>query len=256
MPSWRLMNNFIFYVRAKVNWTSSPHLLSRRSWTDIVAASFYLWPHPCILPEPGQTSPPRIAGPWKNEGSPTIPTSRQKTVPSIRPRPRSWVITSVLKVQYQDERGQGKSSVLLAYTNHHKDLQCFIGFANFYQCSIMNYSSITTPLTSFLKDKPKSLPWTQDVTQALQNLKQAFTTAPLFVYLSPDKPSLAEMDTSTTGVETLLQQPRMCHVQSPSPFTIWQTTPAASSMATVISYPRRPSLCNGNCWTHVQSHIS
>ncbi len=44
-----------------------------------------------------------------------------------------------------------------------KELQRFLGFSNFYRRFIHNYSSITSPLTSLLKDKPKSLSWSPAV---------------------------------------------------------------------------------------------
>lgn len=37
-----------------------------------------------------------------------------------------------------------------------KELQRFLGFANFYKRFIQNYSSITSSLTSLLKNKPKN----------------------------------------------------------------------------------------------------
>ncbi len=37
-----------------------------------------------------------------------------------------------------------------------KELQRFLGFANFYRRFIRNYSSIAAPLTSLLKGKPKT----------------------------------------------------------------------------------------------------
>ncbi|KAK3561109.1 hypothetical protein QTP86_028317, partial [Hemibagrus guttatus] len=42
-----------------------------------------------------------------------------------------------------------------------KELQRFLGFANFYRRFIQNYSSIANPLTSLLRNKPKSLAWSR-----------------------------------------------------------------------------------------------
>uniref|UniRef100_A0A8C2GHW3 Gypsy retrotransposon integrase-like protein 1 n=1 Tax=Cyprinus carpio TaxID=7962 RepID=A0A8C2GHW3_CYPCA len=87
-----------------------------------------------------------------------------------------------------------------------KELQRFLGFSNFYRRFIQNYSCITSPLTSLLRNKPKSLSWTSSATEAFATLKEAFTTAPLLVHPDPDKPFIVEVDASTTGVGAVLSQ--------------------------------------------------
>ncbi|KAK3510507.1 hypothetical protein QTP70_009142 [Hemibagrus guttatus] len=87
-----------------------------------------------------------------------------------------------------------------------KDLQRFLGFANFYRWFIQGYSSITNPLTSLLRNKPKSLTWTPATTQAFDKLKTAFTTAPLLVHPDPELPFIVEVDASTTRVGAVLFQ--------------------------------------------------
>ncbi|KAK3525000.1 hypothetical protein QTP86_012572 [Hemibagrus guttatus] len=96
-----------------------------------------------------------------------------------------------------------------------KELQRFLGFANFYRRFIQGYSSITSPLTSLLRNKPKSLSWTPAATQAFDTLKTAFTTAALLAHPDPDLPFIVEVDASTTGAEAVLSQqqgnPRKLH---------------------------------------------
>ncbi|KAK3505767.1 hypothetical protein QTP70_020016, partial [Hemibagrus guttatus] len=87
-----------------------------------------------------------------------------------------------------------------------KELQRFLGFANFYRRFIQNYSSIAHPLTSLLRNKPKSLAWSPAAEKAFNLLKRAFTTAPLLVHPDPDKPFIMEVDASTTGVGAVLSQ--------------------------------------------------
>ncbi|KAK3520635.1 hypothetical protein QTP70_029419 [Hemibagrus guttatus] len=87
-----------------------------------------------------------------------------------------------------------------------KELQRFLGFANFYRWFIQNYSSIANPLTSLLRDKPKSLSWTSSAEEAFNTLKEAFTTAPLLVHPDPNRPFIVEVDASTTGVGAVLSQ--------------------------------------------------
>ncbi|KAK3507987.1 hypothetical protein QTP70_009351 [Hemibagrus guttatus] len=96
-----------------------------------------------------------------------------------------------------------------------KELQRFLGFANFYRRFINGYSSVTSPLTDLLRNKPKALIWTPAATHAFQTLKQAFTTAPLLVHPDPELPFIVEVDASTTGVGAVLSQqqgnPRKLH---------------------------------------------
>ncbi|KAL1274452.1 hypothetical protein QQF64_027266, partial [Cirrhinus molitorella] len=84
-----------------------------------------------------------------------------------------------------------------------KELQRFLGFANFYRRFIQDYSSITAPLTNLLKNKPKDLSWSPEAVAAFQALKEAFTQAPLLTHPDPDIPSVVEVDASTTGVGAL-----------------------------------------------------
>ncbi|KAK3517062.1 hypothetical protein QTP86_004243 [Hemibagrus guttatus] len=96
-----------------------------------------------------------------------------------------------------------------------KELQRFLGFANFYRRFIKGYSSVTSPLTNLLCNKPKALIWTPAATHAFQTLKQSFTTAPLLVHPDLELPFIVEVDASTTGVGAVLSQqqgnPRKLH---------------------------------------------
>jgi len=62
-----------------------------------------------------------------------------------------------------------------------KDIQSFLGFANFYRCFIFNYSDIVIPLTRLTR---KDTPWNFDENcrKAFNTLKQAFTSAPILIH--------------------------------------------------------------------------
>ena len=55
-----------------------------------------------------------------------------------------------------------------------KELQRFLDFAIFYHRFIANYSKIASPLTSLLKNRPRSLSWDPSATEVFQHLKDAF----------------------------------------------------------------------------------
>jgi len=62
-----------------------------------------------------------------------------------------------------------------------KDVQAFLGFANFYRRFIKNYSQIVLPLT-YLTQKDITWNWSADCKNAFESLKSAFTTAPVLAH--------------------------------------------------------------------------
>ncbi|KAK3533208.1 hypothetical protein QTP70_013610 [Hemibagrus guttatus] len=87
-----------------------------------------------------------------------------------------------------------------------KELQWFLGFANFYRRFIRSYSSVAAPLTSLLRGKPKKLSWTDQARAAFQRLKDCFTTAPILCHPDPDRPFVVEVDASSSGLGAVLSQ--------------------------------------------------
>ncbi|KAL0165771.1 hypothetical protein M9458_037615, partial [Cirrhinus mrigala] len=87
-----------------------------------------------------------------------------------------------------------------------KELQRFLGFSNFYRLFIKDYSSITAPLTSLLRGKPKTLNWNSSAHEAFQQLKKIFSTAPLLHHPDPELPFTVEVDASTTEGGAVLSQ--------------------------------------------------
>ncbi|KAK3521850.1 hypothetical protein QTP70_018584 [Hemibagrus guttatus] len=89
-----------------------------------------------------------------------------------------------------------------------KDLQHFLGFANFYRRFISGYSDLTAPLTSLLHKKPKNLSCISGVIEAFRKLKAAFCMAPNLVHADPTRPFVVEVDASALGVGAVLSQRR------------------------------------------------
>ncbi|KAL0166278.1 hypothetical protein M9458_038122, partial [Cirrhinus mrigala] len=102
---------------------------------------------------------------------------------------------------------QGKVSVIQEWPQPLtvKELQRFLGFANFYRRFIKDYSIITAPLTSLLRGKPKTICWNPSAHKAFLHLK-IFSTAPLLHHPDPELPFTVEVDASTTGAGAVLSQ--------------------------------------------------
>jgi hypothetical protein len=84
-----------------------------------------------------------------------------------------------------------------------KELQSFLGFANFYQRFISDYSDIVVPLTRLLR---KDTAWTfpDPAREAFDNLKKAFTSAPVLSHWIPDRPIIVETDASDYALGAIL----------------------------------------------------
>ena len=76
-----------------------------------------------------------------------------------------------------------------------KDVQSFLGFANFYRRFIFGYSEITIPLTRLTR---KNAPWNFDSNcrAAFEKLKEEFTHAPVLTHWIPDAKIILETDAS------------------------------------------------------------
>ena len=86
-----------------------------------------------------------------------------------------------------------------------KDIQSFLGFANFYRRYIHNYSDIVVPLTRLTR---KNIPWNFDekCKLAFLTLKQAFITAPVLTHYKPGCPLVIETDASDYALAAILSQ--------------------------------------------------
>lgn len=84
-----------------------------------------------------------------------------------------------------------------------KDIQSFLGFANFYRCFIYNYRDIVVPMTRLTR---KGAPWIwdNDCQEAFENLKIAFTSAPILAHWEPNRPIIVETDASDCAIAAIL----------------------------------------------------
>lgn len=86
-----------------------------------------------------------------------------------------------------------------------KQLQRFLGFANFYRRFIKNYSQIASPLTR-LTSVHQSFVWNSEANSAFNNLKNRFISAPVLIHPDPEKQFVVEVDASDSGVGAVLSQ--------------------------------------------------
>jgi hypothetical protein len=80
-----------------------------------------------------------------------------------------------------------------------REVQVFLGFANFYWRFIYVYSRVAKGLMDLLKGGDKAgklFVWMKAAAKAFENLKTAFTTAPILRHFDPALRILVETDTS------------------------------------------------------------
>ena len=113
-----------------------------------------------------------------------------------------------------------------------KDVQAFLGFANFYRRFIAGFSRLAAPLTNLTKtttaDRPPVFPWPDDSEEnkSFEALKTAFTTAPILAHFDPDKETWVETDASDYVVAAVLSQPDQHGLLHPVAFLSKKMSPA------------------------------
>ncbi|KAJ1182068.1 hypothetical protein NDU88_007263 [Pleurodeles waltl] len=85
------------------------------------------------------------------------------------------------------------------------DVQCFLGFANFYRRFINHFSQTAAPITKLLRKKEKCV-WSPEADQAFSTLKKAFSTAPLLIHPDANRPFIVEADASDVAIGAVLSQ--------------------------------------------------
>jgi predicted aspartyl protease len=86
-----------------------------------------------------------------------------------------------------------------------KDVQAFLGFANFYRRFILGYSKIVAPLTALTK-KDQRFQWNVLAQAAFDELKEAFCSAPILAHFDPDRECVVETDASDYVSAGILSQ--------------------------------------------------
>ena len=93
--------------------------------------------------------------------------------------------------------------------NSVKELQSFLGFANFYRAFIKNYSGIASPLIALTR-KDQEFHWNDEAEAAFRRLKSLFTSAPILAHADPARPFVVETDGSDFALGAVLSQVQEC----------------------------------------------
>ena len=86
-----------------------------------------------------------------------------------------------------------------------KELQRFLGFANFYRRFIRDYSKVASPLTR-LTSVNVTFCWSPEAHKAFLKLKHLFSSAPILVQPESSKQFIVEVDAFDAGVGAVLSQ--------------------------------------------------
>ena len=87
-----------------------------------------------------------------------------------------------------------------------KEVQAFLGFANFYQRFIQGYSQICTPLTKMTK-KEQPFYWECKQKEAFGKLKKKFISAPILASFDPERKIILKINASDQALGSCLSQP-------------------------------------------------
>ena len=86
-----------------------------------------------------------------------------------------------------------------------KDVQAFLGFANFHPRFIEGFSKICKPLTD-LTQKDKMFKWTSQCAEAIRRLKTMFTEGPILAHFDFMRSTRVETDPSDFALGAILSQ--------------------------------------------------
>jgi hypothetical protein len=86
-----------------------------------------------------------------------------------------------------------------------RDVQQFLGFANYYRRFIRNFSDVAKPLHR-LTEKVNTFAWSESCQLAFDELRRRLTSAPILAFPDYSKPFLLDTDASDMGIGAVLSQ--------------------------------------------------
>ncbi|RAL63904.1 hypothetical protein DID88_003092 [Monilinia fructigena] len=132
---------------------------------------------------------------------------------AVAPKKCHWRVTSVEFLGFDIgpegiKMSQDKVSCIMEWKppKSLKECQQFIGFSNFYRRFIKDFSAIVKPLTDANKADKRNWTWTTEMAMAFEDLKKAFTNAPILIHFQPTEPAIVETDSSDYALGGVLSQ--------------------------------------------------
>ena len=86
------------------------------------------------------------------------------------------------------------------------DVQSFLGFANFYQIFVKDFSGVASPLIALTCKTKAPFSWNPRAQASFDALKAAFTSAPILAHVDPSRPFIMETDASDFALGAVLSQ--------------------------------------------------
>ena len=86
-----------------------------------------------------------------------------------------------------------------------KQLQSFLGFANFYRCFIQDFSSLAKPLTELTR-KEATWKWGKAEEEAFKSIKREISKEPVLIHPNLEKPYFLGTDASGVALGAVLNQ--------------------------------------------------
>ena len=86
-----------------------------------------------------------------------------------------------------------------------KEVQQFLGLANYYRRFVQDFATIAKPLHR-LTEKTARFEWTEECQASLDEIKSKLTSAPILAFPDFEKPFMLDTDASNTGLGGVLSQ--------------------------------------------------
>uniref|UniRef100_A0A4W5JZM3 Gypsy retrotransposon integrase-like protein 1 n=1 Tax=Hucho hucho TaxID=62062 RepID=A0A4W5JZM3_9TELE len=87
-----------------------------------------------------------------------------------------------------------------------KEVQQFLGFANYYRRFIRGFGQVAAPITSLLRGGPVRLKWSVEADRAFRKLRELFVSAPVLAHPDHSLAFIVEVDASEAGIGAVLSQ--------------------------------------------------